>query len=708
MKKPELLAPAGCVESFWAAAEAGADAVYIGIRGWNARASADNFTVEECADLLAWGAAKKIKVHLALNSLILPGEVRALQDTLTKVAELTWFESFGGLIVQDAGTIFLARRFFPQIPLHLSTLSGIHNLHGVQRAARWGVRRVVLAREAPIDEAIAIAENSPIEVEVFIHGALCFAFSGFCLVSSFRGGRSGLRGECAQPCRLKFHQRRREGYFLSCSDFSGIGFISKIKQSPIAALKIEGRLKSPDYVNTVVKAYRMMLDAKPEDETQRIAEAEELLRTAPSRRLSQGFWAVNPSEDVLTPHISGTSGIWVGTIESKTDGRTKVRLRGELRPGDIVRPEASRGREESLRRIRTIHPPGAKKGVLVEIDELNDLPVGAKLFLIGRTSERRKAIWQSIRSEIKESGIKTISANTRPLNEFWEEFQDKRRTMRKNGVQLIVKVGSPRDLPAAFHSPAKWVIMTATLKNLEILSRMRLVNAQKKRLVLSLPAPAIGWTERMKVYQRAVEWFISRGFLLWEVNNAGHMEILRESVRDTQKIGIWGGMRLNVRNPAALAHWAEEGCFAVTLSPEMTKDELFELMTYPLPAIPVVTVFSWLPLMVSVLEPNFMEEKPFITDRGDRYYFARRNGLSFIYADRPFSLFGKLGELTAMGYYFFVLDVSEGPWNLGKELPRLISGFRHGRDDEPFSDFNWKLNKESLKLVKGVLREQPN
>ncbi|MGC8719733.1 MAG: peptidase U32 family protein [Thermodesulforhabdaceae bacterium] len=699
MKKPELLAPAGSVESFRAAVEAGADAVYVGLRGWNARASAHNFTLDECADLLAWGATKGIKIHIALNGLVLTGELRNLCNVLSNIADLAGLESFGGLIVQDTGVVFLARRFFPQIPLHLSTLAGIHNLQGVQRAARWGIRRVVLAREVPIEEAVNIAKESPIEIEVFIHGALCFSFSGFCLASSFRGGRSGLRGECAQPCRLKFHQGRREGYFLSCNDFSALSVISRIKQSSVAALKIEGRLKSPDYVSTVVKAYRMVLDAKPEEESERIAEAEELLKTAPSRRLSQGFWSVNPSQDVLTPHLSGTSGIWVATIESKADGRVLVRLRDELRPGDVVRPETSRGREESLRTVKKIHPRGAGKGDLVEIEGLADLPVGTKLFLVGRTSEPRRFLWQAIRSEIPSSSTVRFSGNAPALEELWEGLPDKRRAMRKGGTRLIVKVGSPADLPAAFHSPADWVMMTATLNNLETLSRMRLVDAQKKRLVLSLPAPVIGWTERTKVYQKAVEWFVSRGFLLWEVNNAGHVEILREALKDNQKIGIFGGVRLNVRNPAAIAHWAEEGCFAVTLSPEMTRDELSELIKYPMPAIPIVSVFSWLPLMVSLLEPKLMEQKPFITERGDKYYYVRRGGLSFIYADRPVSLFGKLGELTAMGYYFFLLDVSEGPWNLSKELPRLISGFRHERDDEPFSDFNWRLSKESIKLA---------
>ncbi|MEJ5301562.1 MAG: U32 family peptidase [Thermodesulforhabdaceae bacterium] len=687
LKLPELLAPAGSIESFWAAVESGADAVYIGVKGWNARAFAGNFSLEECADLISWAETKNIKIHLAVNSLLLSRELDQFRVLLERVADLAEAKSFGGLIVQDMGAVFMARRLFPEIPLHLSTLSGIHNLQGVERAAKWGIRRVVLAREVPVEEAIAISEQAPVEIEVFVHGALCFSFSGFCLASSFRGGRSGLRGECAQPCRLRFRQGKREGFFLSCSDFSAIDFIPRLKKSRIAALKIEGRMKSPDYVANVVKAYRMVLSASPGEETEAIGLAKELLRAAPSRHTSAGFWEANPSERVLDPGRSGSSGIWIATVESRRENSALLRLRGDLRSGDIVRPESWRGREEPIRHIGRTHPENAQKGDLVEVEGLSDLPVGTKLFLIGHKTEQSQAIWKRIRSEIA-AKIPLIPSRSKhlPVENVWEELPDRRKAIQKSGIQLLLKISSPSDLPAAFHSPAKWVVLKATLSNLESLSRMKILPSQKERLVLSLPTPELGWTERLKVYKRAAEWLVSRGFLLWEINNPGHLELFRDV---NVRIGLFGGMGLNVRNAASLAHWAEEGCFAVTLSPEMTRDELRELMKYPLPAVPVVTVFSWLPLMTSVLEPKLMEGKPFITERGDQYYYQRSRRLTFIYADRPVSLFGKLGELMRMGYYYFALDISQGPWDLNKELPRLLSGFKHERDDEPFSVFNW-------------------
>lgn len=692
MKVPELLAPAGSVEAFYAAFEAGADAVYVGIRGWNARAFADNFTIEECSDLLAWADSKGRKVHLALNSLLLTHEIDSLLNLLAEVSALTHFESFGGLIVQDAGVIFIARKFFPDISLHLSTLSGIHNLQGVEQAAGWGVRRVVLARELPLEEVISISRNASIEVEVFIHGALCFSFSGFCMASSFRGGRSGLRGECAQPCRLRFRQGHREGFFLSCNDFSGIRFIPELKRSEVSALKIEGRMKSPDYVATVVRAYRMALDAKPQTEGEEIARAEEILRSAPSRRLSQGFWSVNPSRDVLSPHRSGTSGIWIATIESRKGDKVLLKLKGELKSGDLVRPETSRGREESIRIIDRLCAVKNREKDLVELEGLSDLPAGTKLFLVGRKREGPHLIWKRIRTEITKP-VSIPRAVKYFLKDFWEEIPDRRRTIRKGGVQLIIKVPAPELLPVAFHSPARWVILNASLRNLEILAKMRVIEAQKKRLVLSLPSPVVGWTEKMNIYERAVEWFISRGFLLWEINNPCHLEILRKSAKAGRNIGIFGGVRLNVRNPLALSFWAREGCFLVALPPDMSKREFGEFIKYPMPAIPAVTVYSRMPLMVSLLKPDIMENRPFsTTTKKEKYYYLRLSGLSSIYGDRAISLFGKLGELRGMGYYYFVIDVGEGLRDPAKELQRLISGFQQERDDEPFTDCNWNLN----------------
>lgn len=259
MVGPELLAPAGQVESFWAAVEHGADAVYLGLKQLSARASATNFTLEELAVLLPFAHRRKVSVYVALNSILTAGDIPRTLDLLQALDDL----KVDALIVQDPGLFFLVRQFFPDLRLHASTLMAIHNHAGVAQLGRMGARRVVLARELNLREIAEIARQTTVELEVFVHGALCYSYSGLCLASSFRGGHSGLQGRCVQPCRLQFKQGRKEGFFLSCNDLCLLTALPELKRLRIAAFKVEGRMKSADYLAQVVRAYRLVLDAPP-------------------------------------------------------------------------------------------------------------------------------------------------------------------------------------------------------------------------------------------------------------------------------------------------------------------------------------------------------------------------------------------------------------------------------------------------------------
>jgi len=310
-RAPELLAPAGNVESFTEAIANGADAVYLGLKLFSARASAVNFTLDELALLIPYAHKRRVSVYVALNSLVTALEIPELLNLLQAMADL----DVDGLITQDPGVFYLCRKFFPDLPLHGSTLMTVHNHAGVSQLARMGASRVVLARELTLAEIAQITARSEIAVEIFVHGALCYSFSGLCLASSFRGGHSGLQGRCVQPCRLRFRQGRREGFFLSCNDFCGLPLVPRLKRMGIAAMKIEGRMKSADTIAQMVKAYRHVLDAKEGQEAAAIEKALEALSQTPSRRLTSGFLGEHPSSEVLTPHRSGSSGVWVGTVK---------------------------------------------------------------------------------------------------------------------------------------------------------------------------------------------------------------------------------------------------------------------------------------------------------------------------------------------------------------------------------------------------------
>ena len=275
----ELLAPAGSMEAVTAAVQNGADAVYFGYGDFNARRGAKNLTWEEAAAAVSYCRLRGCRVNLTLNTLLTDRE-------LPKAAEVAAHASSIGadaVIVQDLGVVRMLRQSVPDLPIHGSTQMSVHSLDGVKLCADLGMTRVVLGRELSRDQIAYICQNSPIEIEVFGHGALCMCWSGQCFFSSVLGGRSGNRGLCAQPCRLNYGWNgKAEEYPLSLKDLSLAGHLKELREMGVACLKLEGRMKRPEYVAIVTGIYARALREEREPTPQEM----EILRQAFSR---QGF-----------------------------------------------------------------------------------------------------------------------------------------------------------------------------------------------------------------------------------------------------------------------------------------------------------------------------------------------------------------------------------------------------------------------------------
>ncbi len=261
MNTMELLAPAGGMAELKAAVQSGADAVYIGASAFSARSSADNFDEASMREAVDYAHGYGVKVHCAINTLIKETELTDAVATAITASNC----GVDALIIQDLGFARHIRRVLPDIELHGSTQMTVTSLDGVKALYEMGFSRVVLSRELSLDEIEYIAKNSKAEIEVFVHGAICMSYSGQCLMSSILGGRSGNRGRCAQPCRLPYTllENGREcgsGYILSPKDMALIDHLDKLKKAGVASLKIEGRLKSAEYVSAVVGVYRKYLD----------------------------------------------------------------------------------------------------------------------------------------------------------------------------------------------------------------------------------------------------------------------------------------------------------------------------------------------------------------------------------------------------------------------------------------------------------------
>ena len=253
----ELLAPAGSMDSLKAAVQNGANAVYLGVGAFNARQSAKNFTPQTLAEAVKYCHIRGVKVHLALNTLVSDREMGELCE-LIRHASTAGVDAF---IVQDLGVIQQCRKIAPHIPLHGSTQMTVHNLDGVKLCAAWGMTRVVLSRELSREEIRYICANSPIEIEVFAHGALCMCYSGQCYLSAMIGSRSGNRGRCAQPCRQSYGYGRWENKFpLSLKDNCLVDYLKELEEMGVASLKLEGRMKRAEYVAAVTSVYRKAID----------------------------------------------------------------------------------------------------------------------------------------------------------------------------------------------------------------------------------------------------------------------------------------------------------------------------------------------------------------------------------------------------------------------------------------------------------------
>lgn len=350
MKKDvELLAPVGDFECLKAAVQNGANSVYFGASLFNARASATNFDDEELEKVINYCALRNVKTHLTLNILIKNSEFKDAVMLAKKAYEL----GIDALIVQDVGLAQFLMKLFPVLPIHASTQMTIHNLEGVQELEKLGYSRAVLSRELSLQEIQYICQNSNIEIETFIHGALCISYSGQCFFSSMVGGRSGNRGRCAQPCRLPYElieERKNgqkisesvidKGYLISPRDLCSLEYIPELIKAGVKCFKIEGRLKSPEYVAVVTRIYRKYIDKVLNNEDYVIDDSDilELKQIFNRGGFSSGHLSSHANHDLVFKEKPNNMGLYIGNVAgyNKFKGHIKLLLNAPLAIGDTI------------------------------------------------------------------------------------------------------------------------------------------------------------------------------------------------------------------------------------------------------------------------------------------------------------------------------------------------------------------------------------
>ena len=345
VSRMENLAPAGNWDALRSAVAAGADAVYLGYAAYSARAGAGNFDEQQLRDAVRFAHLHHVRVHVTVNTLIKDGEMAGVVDVLRLLSEIR----VDAVLVQDLGVLRMARRCFPDLPIHASTQMAIHNATGVRFCRNQGMTRAVLARECSAAE-IALAAKEDIEIEVFGHGAQCVAVSGECLFSSVVGGRSGNRGRCAQPCRLLYTYRGKTAAWLSPRDVCMRDDLPELNKAGVASIKLEGRLKRPEYVATIANSYRNAIDAMDNGHFRKADEAEMSgLRQIFSRGgFMRGYAMGAEDAGVIDPARVSHGGVKIGRVEFAAGNMARVRLERNLDDGDGLQIRTAQGDAELI------------------------------------------------------------------------------------------------------------------------------------------------------------------------------------------------------------------------------------------------------------------------------------------------------------------------------------------------------------------------
>lgn len=350
----ELLAPAGNMTCLHAAVSAGADAVYLGAGDFNARRNAGNFTLEEMPEACRYAHLRGVKIYLTVNTVVLPRELAAALELIRQ----GYRAGVDAFIVQDLGLASAIHRTLPDCVWHASTQMNIHNKAGVRFAAALGAARITFSRElnlAEIADLTAEAKRLGMDTEIFGHGALCICYSGQCLMSSLIGGRSANRGLCAQACRLPYTLHNRAvskdlpapgEHLLSPKDLSTIDLIPRIMETGVGSLKIEGRMKSPEYVHAVVGVYRAVLDRVEAgaDPARATKEEERILSEAFSRGFTQAYLVGDTGNDIMSYQRPNNRGVPVGRVAAVRGNRVSFKAKPAVYPGDVLEFWTGRGR----------------------------------------------------------------------------------------------------------------------------------------------------------------------------------------------------------------------------------------------------------------------------------------------------------------------------------------------------------------------------
>ncbi|MBD3322834.1 MAG: hypothetical protein GF350_17170 [Chitinivibrionales bacterium] len=632
-RRIELLAPAGSLETFHAAIDAGADAVYLGLSDFNARLRAKNFSAKTLAFCVPYARSKKVKLYVVLNTLIKQIELENVIHVLWQLQQLR----VDAVIVQDPGLIKIAREYFPRLKLHASTQMAIHNTGGILVAERLGIRRVVLSRELTFGEIESISKNTALEIEVFVHGALCYSISGMCLASSFLGGASGNRGRCTQVCRRKFSSEGHEGFFFSPDDLSLIDYLPRMQRIGVSSLKIEGRMKGAEYIHTVVSAYRKALDNH-----ELIPEVKETLASDFGRSKTTLFSEGIRDNGIIQSSSAHGTGIHLGEITAVDGNGITVKTGEKLLGGDRVRIHPKSGFEGTSLKITGVTEKNNGE-YLLTVGQTAGIHAGDTVYLVGRKSSGR---------QYEKRQINVRPYRFRPYCPFGRRILRKiseksGRHLRKARHKLYIKVDSTAWLFQLQDVHCDGIIAALAREDMmKLYVNTSLLNRINDRVSLAMP-PFVKEADLAK-WSKVARLFYEKGVNRWFAGNIGQVPVFEKKPELVADSHIWC---LNRASQSVISELGFDGsCYSV-------EDDFFNLKTIG-NSHGYATLFAHVPLFISRIKP-LIETGAVQDDSGrERYFLSAKHGLYYLVGAKPFCITHRRDRLDDCGIKKFILDLS--------------------------------------------------
>ncbi|MFT5730334.1 MAG: putative protease [Desulforhopalus sp.] len=699
MSDIELLAPVGTIETFHAALDGGADAIYVGAPGFNARNPARELQLEEIGAMTQHCHGLGKKLYIAANSIIFERELGDVVEKLSLLQEI----GTDGLIVQDLGLLQLVKRFFPQIPLHGSTLMTVHNSDGVKFLGERGCDRVVVARELTLKEIETVAaKRGNTELEVFIHGAMCFSFSGLCLFSSYLGGKSSLRGKCVQPCRRAYSGGGKGGargksksndsnkYLFSMNDLSGLEVVPELKRMGISSLKIEGRLRSAHYVQSIVEAYRTVIDADENHAEDALVKAEAMAEQAMSRKTSSGYFFTPQPLEAITPYQSGSMGTHLGRFSTvkKVGAELTCRfvVKSPIGLGDRLRLHVEPGGERFAFRVKSLFILGEKcdKGnsgdkVSISLPDGFAIPAGGRVEVYrvdgasGGLRGKRLPV-KRVAEELREKEIQmqqyvdhvkdavcgdSSEIDAEPIGDTsYGPYASHRKTRKKVGMEWWLKTDSVKMvLGEGGFNPDRYLLPFEK----QLLSQVGQIKKGlgRRSRVVTWALPPLIMENDLGRMRKQIKLLIRSGFKSFQLGHASQVLLFRG-----EKVHLYGDYSLNIYNSQAALELASMGVESTQIGIELDKKSIHELLSgyeknksgkkmmfgsyvYGAPALYTSRLAA----------KHFQYEQQILSPKKEPYLIRKKEGYTQTFPEKPLSILPYLVELKEAGVRYAIVDV---------------------------------------------------